>query len=178
MVPRRLFPRPSHAAQATLRRCCTLLRYFLFCLVPDRKEMETHGNDLSIHSLPLADSEIEEVAAWLETKDANFECVQNFQICKNTADLAKVCNKLVKEVLKNTEPTPTENRVSAMKFDRPAVIPTQDGWIVDVIPVKITEGPVEMADKLLAVGQYARLARPVEVTGGFSAVLLLSKLAR
>jgi hypothetical protein len=65
-----------------------------------------------------------------------------------------------------------------MKFDRPAVIPAQDGWIVDVIPVKITEGSIKMAEQPLAVGQYARLARSVEVTGGFFAVLLLSELAR
>ncbi|CAG9997301.1 unnamed protein product [Clonostachys byssicola] len=178
MAPRRLFPRLSPATQGTLRRFCTLLQHFLTCFVPDLGEMERNSNNLTIHSLPLADSEIAEVAAWLETQDANFQCVENFQICQNTAQLAKVCNTLVKEIMKNTEPSPSQNRVSAMKFDRPAVVPTQDGWIVDVIPVKVTEGSVKIADQPLAVGQYARLAKSVEVTGDFFAVLLLSELAK
>jgi hypothetical protein len=67
--------------------------------------------------------------------------------------------------------------VTAIHFDRPAVVPAEEGWVMDIIPIHIAQGPVTVSSHELGLGHYAHLKGEARLTGDLYAVVLLSKLS-
>ncbi|KAI2467928.1 hypothetical protein F4781DRAFT_289235 [Annulohypoxylon bovei var. microspora] len=121
-------------------------------------------------------NELSEVAGWLQSNDADFQSVNNIKICKNIHGLASATDNLLKQFAKEVTSPPSQNRVTAIHFDQPAVVPVEKGWVVDLMPVQIVEGSVTVESKELNLGHYVHLTEEARVSGNFFAVLLLSQL--
>lgn len=63
----------------------------------------------------------------------------------------------------------------AIRFDKSAVVPVEEGWTVYLIPVHIVGGIVTVEGQQLNLGDYCYLEENVQVSGTFFAVLLLSR---
>ncbi|KAI1138519.1 hypothetical protein F5Y05DRAFT_384329 [Hypoxylon sp. FL0543] len=123
-----------------------------------------------------AAGELAKVADWLQTSEADFQTVNNINICKNTQGLATVTDELLKQFAAEVTSAPSENRVTAIHFDRSAVVPVEDSWTVDLIPVHSNGGTITVESQQLSIGQYVHLKKEVRVSGESFAVLLLSQL--
>ncbi|KAI1428428.1 hypothetical protein F5Y12DRAFT_782598 [Xylaria sp. FL1777] len=130
--------------------------------------------DIQSKSLPSgADAEVGKVAAWLLSKDANFQIVDDVDICKNTKGLATITSDLL-ELFAN-EIQILETRVIAIHFHRPTIVPLEQGWIMDLIPIHV-EGPVTVGGQSLDLNSYFHLTQQARVSGDFFGLLLLSRL--
>ncbi|KAI1400051.1 hypothetical protein F4819DRAFT_487945 [Hypoxylon fuscum] len=135
------------------------------------------SEDLKGKPLPSkAVDELAKVAAWLQSDAANFEVVDNIKICKNIDGLATATVDLLKRFTAEVKKRPTQNRITALHFDQPAIVPVEEGWNVDLIPVHLVEKPVEVESQQLNLGHYFHLTKEARVSGEFFAVLLLSQL--
>ncbi|KAI1411850.1 hypothetical protein F5Y13DRAFT_51726 [Hypoxylon sp. FL1857] len=123
-----------------------------------------------------AAGELAKVAAWLQTGTADFQTVNNIKICRNTQGLADITTDLLKQFAAEVTIAPSENRVTAIHFDQPAVVPVEQGWTVDLIPVHINGGTITVESQPLELGHYVHLKKETRVSGEFFAVLLLSQL--
>ncbi|GAW15324.1 hypothetical protein ANO14919_047330 [Xylariales sp. No.14919] len=139
---------------------------------------------LSMESKPLpsgADAEARKVAKWLLGKDADFQIVEDVDICKNTKGLATVTSDLLElftDEIQNWIPhraKPSEIRVTAIHFNRPTIVPLEKGWMMDLIPIHVNEN-VKVGDRSLDLNSYFHLAQQVRVSGDFFGLLLLSRL--
>ncbi|OTA89593.1 hypothetical protein M434DRAFT_398485 [Hypoxylon sp. CO27-5] len=120
--------------------------------------------------------ELSKVADWLQSSEADFQTVNNIKICRNTQGLANVTADLLKQFAAEVTSAPSENRVTSIHFDQPAVVPVEEGWTVDLIPVHISSGTITVESQQLSLDQYAHLKKEARVSGEFFAVLLLSQL--
>ncbi|KAI0378153.1 hypothetical protein F5Y04DRAFT_262526 [Hypomontagnella monticulosa] len=135
-------------------------------------------NDSKSKALPSgAVTELSRVFEWLQSRNADFQSIGNIKIFSNTNGLADATNNLLKQFAAEVKSTPSTNRVTVIRFDQPAVIPVDQGWEVDLIPIYITKGPVVVGDEQLDMGYYFHLTKEVQVSGEFVAVLLLTQLA-
>ncbi|KAI0835750.1 hypothetical protein F5Y06DRAFT_275287 [Hypoxylon sp. FL0890] len=135
--------------------------------------------NINSKSKPLpsgAVGELAKVADWLQTSEADFQTVNNIKICRNTQGLANVTTDLLKQFSAEVTSAPSENRVTAIHFDQPAVVPVEQGWTVDLIPVHTNGGTITVESEQLNLGQYVHLKKEARVSGEFFAVLLLSQL--
>ena len=57
--------------------------------------------------------------------------------------------------------------------DQTAMLPVDEGWEIDFIPVRVVGGKPSICGKELGLGFYAHLWGETEVTGDMYAVLLL-----
>ncbi|KAI1376329.1 hypothetical protein F4677DRAFT_88705 [Hypoxylon crocopeplum] len=121
-------------------------------------------------------SELPKVADWLQTSDADFQTVNSIDICRNADGLASTTADLLKQFAAEVKSAPSQNRVTAIRFDQPAVVPVEKGWNVDLIPVHIV-GTVMVESQQLELGSYVHLKREARVSGEFFAILLLSQLS-
>ena len=55
------------------------------------------------------------------------------------------------------------------------MLPVEEGWEIDFIPVRVVGGKPSICDEELGLGFYAHLRGETEVTGDMYAVLLLSQ---
>ncbi|KAI0896260.1 hypothetical protein F4806DRAFT_55993 [Annulohypoxylon nitens] len=115
------------------------------------------------------------VGEWLQSSAANFQAANNIKICKNTDALAEVTKALLKQFVKEVTVNSLETLVTAIHFEQPAMVPVEEGWVVDLMPIH-TEGSVYVGNTELNLGHYVHLTKEVDVSGNFFAVLLLSKL--
>ncbi|OTA67113.1 hypothetical protein K449DRAFT_430292 [Hypoxylon sp. EC38] len=136
--------------------------------------------NVNLESKPLPQGavvEVPKVALWLQTSAANFQVLDNVNICRNTDGLAKATSCLFKQFATEVTCAPSQNRVTAIHFNRPSVVPVEKGWIVDLIPVHIVENAVMVENQQLDANHYVRLTKETSVSGNFFAVLLLSQLS-
>ncbi|KAI1215158.1 uncharacterized protein F4807DRAFT_406116 [Annulohypoxylon truncatum] len=133
--------------------------------------------NLQIKSLPSgAVAEFEKVSKWLRSNAAEFQNINGIKICKNTKGLADITNHLLKQFARVVESTSSQNRITAIHFDHSAAVPVEEGWVVDLMPVDVDEGPVTVGSQKLNLGQYVHLNEEADVSGNFFALLLLSQL--
>ncbi|KAI5924568.1 hypothetical protein F4810DRAFT_664212 [Camillea tinctor] len=136
-----------------------------------------YSNTPDIKLLPQgAIAEIPKIAEWLQSKEAEFKIVDDIEICKNSNDLAKVADKFLKKFAKEVTPNPSQNRLTAIYLDQPTIVPIDQGWIVDLIPVHVVEGIVTVEGRQLDKGHYLHMKEEAWVSGDFYAVLLLTEL--
>ncbi|KAI1447104.1 hypothetical protein F5Y02DRAFT_51855 [Annulohypoxylon stygium] len=126
---------------------------------------------------PRAVSALSKVSNWLRDDIADFQTLKNTKICKNIQGLADITAELMRGFAAEVKFTSSENRVTAIRFDEPAIVPVDEGWVVDLIPVHIMGGIAKVNNSEIKLVNYARLREGAEVSGQFFAVLLLSRLA-
>ncbi|KAI0539202.1 hypothetical protein GGR58DRAFT_525178 [Xylaria digitata] len=138
--------------------------------------------NVEIKPLPSgADTEARKVASWLLSKDANFQVVEDVDICKNTKELATMTSNLLElfaNEIQNRIPRkakPLETRVTAIHFNRSTIVPLEQGWMMELIPIHV-EGAVVVGDRPLDPDSYFHLTQHVKVSGDFFGLLLLSRL--
>ncbi|KAI1447105.1 hypothetical protein F5Y02DRAFT_380997 [Annulohypoxylon stygium] len=133
--------------------------------------------NMRIKSLPQgAIAEFDKVSKWLRSNDANFQSVNNTKICKNTQGLADITNDLLKQFAREIDCPSSQNRITAIHFNQSAAVPVEEGWVVDLMPVDMGEGPVTVESQKLNLGQYVHLTEEANISGNFFALLLLSQL--
>jgi hypothetical protein len=59
--------------------------------------------------------------------------------------------------------------------DQSTVLPVEDGWEIDFIPVRVVGGNPSIGGEELGLGYYAHLTTKTKVAGDIYAVLLLSR---
>jgi len=102
----------------------------------------------------------------------------DIEIIENSAELRNVCDPLLRAFAeKNRKSHGSETRVTMVhvKGDKSVIIPVEDGWEVDMIPVRETGGNPSVNGKELGLGHYAHLTEKYQVRGDMYAVLLLWK---
>ncbi|KAI0529953.1 hypothetical protein GGR58DRAFT_495102 [Xylaria digitata] len=140
------------------------------------------ANPVESRPLPAtADAEVENLATWLRSDEADFQTVDQIRICKNTDGLSGATSKLsalfrdeIKGRLSNGL---VKTRVTALHFENPTAVPLEPGWIMELIPIHIVEGAVEVGDQQHTPSSYFHLTAQARVSGNFFAVLLLSRIA-
>ncbi|OTA98068.1 hypothetical protein M426DRAFT_17793 [Hypoxylon sp. CI-4A] len=123
---------------------------------------------------PGAAGKLANVALWLQKSAADFQDVNNVKICKNTKGLVDTTTELLKHFAVSIKSTPSQHRVTAIHFDKPAAIPIEKGWTIDVIPVHLVGEDVEIGGYPVDLENYFHLEGETKVSGDFFAVLLLS----
>ncbi|KAI1086573.1 hypothetical protein F5B19DRAFT_478770 [Rostrohypoxylon terebratum] len=135
------------------------------------------NNNFKIKPLPSgAVAKVPPVALWLQTSAANFQLVDNIKICKNIEGLADKTTDLLKYFAAEVTFPVSQNRITAIHFDEPAVVPVEEGWTVDLIPVHLVGGVMKVEDEVLNPEFYVHLTKKAQVSGDFFAVLLLSQI--
>ncbi|KAK5633231.1 hypothetical protein RRF57_008946 [Xylaria bambusicola] len=118
--------------------------------------------------------ELEKVAEWLRSADANFQTTNDIKICNNAGGLAAVTSGLLEKfTVTEVKNGPVESRVTAIHFDCPTIVPVDAGWIVDLIPVHVVEEPVILGEIPLSPNSYIHLSEKASVSGDFFGLLLL-----
>ncbi|KAJ8132895.1 hypothetical protein O1611_g728 [Lasiodiplodia mahajangana] len=102
--------------------------------------------------------EAEEVATWLRGGEADFQIVEG----------------ILKE-LPGDQTRPSESRIVAIHFEQPTIVPYEQGWMMEFIPVHTVKGPVQVGGQELSPNSYVHLTTEVRVTGDFYVILLMSK---
>ncbi|KAI0440204.1 hypothetical protein F4803DRAFT_528205 [Xylaria telfairii] len=144
-------------------------------VAPTRRKMADSA--LENKSLPDgAVTELEKVAKWLRSPDANFQITDNVKICNNTNGLAAVTADFLQKFAKEVPVCVSESRVTAIHFDSPTTVPVDAGWVVYLVPIHVLEGPVTVEGRPLSPNSYIHLATGASVSGGFFGLLLLFHL--
>ncbi|KAI1098785.1 hypothetical protein F4804DRAFT_350046 [Jackrogersella minutella] len=81
--------------------------------------------NLQTKSLPSgAVAELVQVAKWLQSIAADFQPVDNVEICQNTEGLADITKNLLRRLSSEltARSTPSENRVTSIHFSQPAAL--------------------------------------------------------
>ncbi|KAI1780707.1 hypothetical protein F4818DRAFT_396554 [Hypoxylon cercidicola] len=120
-------------------------------------------------------TELVKVASWLQSEKADFQYVDNINICNNKEGLAKVTNDLIKQFATEITPKSSQNRVTAIHFSQSGIVPVEQGWTVYIMPVHVVGGTIMVEDQQLNLGFYCHLEENTHVSGDFFAVLLLSR---
>ncbi|KAI1085988.1 hypothetical protein F5B19DRAFT_498789 [Rostrohypoxylon terebratum] len=132
--------------------------------------------DIQLKPMPLgAPDEFKKIREWLQSNAADFQTANNIKICKNTDALSDVTKGLLKKFVKGVTVVSSKTLVTAIHFEQSAIVPVDEGWVVDLMPVHTT-GPVKVEGKDFNLGHYVHLTEDANVSGDFFAILLLSKL--
>ncbi|KAI1300644.1 hypothetical protein F5Y03DRAFT_363987 [Xylaria venustula] len=132
---------------------------------------------------PDAVAEADKVATWLRSGAADFQIVDQISICKNVNGLFSATSRLselfedeIKNHLPAGHPRPSQTRVIAIHFEKPTALPVDPGWVIELLPVHVVQGPVEVGDQQHTPKSYFHLTTKTRVSGDFFSILLLSQI--
>ncbi|KAI1289060.1 hypothetical protein F5Y03DRAFT_401331 [Xylaria venustula] len=121
---------------------------------------------------PGASTELWKVAEWLQGPKAKYSVTDNIKFCSNPEELAYKTANLLETFLKEMPKAPLESVVAAIRFEQPAVIPIEAGWVVNLIPVDEVHG-VAIEDHTLYSNHYAQLNQDARISGSFYALVFM-----
>ncbi|KAI1200694.1 hypothetical protein F5X97DRAFT_77627 [Nemania serpens] len=137
----------------------------------------------TLRSIPFpvdATTEAKKVEAWLLSKDAEFQLVDDLNICKNLTGLASITDELVEIIgaanehnIPNYEQS-QEKSIIAIHFLHPTVLPLDQDWVMDLIPIHAEE-EIFVGDQLLDPGSYFHTTQQARVFGEFYGLVVLSR---
>ncbi|KAI1390661.1 uncharacterized protein F4822DRAFT_157605 [Hypoxylon trugodes] len=122
-------------------------------------------------------AELGNIALWFQSEAANFQVTNDIEVCTNTNGLAETAEKFLGEFRSEIRPPPSEVRITAIHFNQPTIVPVEEGWSVDLIPVRVVGDVVRVGGQMLWPSRYIHLQREARVSGDFFTILVLSKCA-
>ncbi|KAI0813987.1 hypothetical protein GGR55DRAFT_633467 [Xylaria sp. FL0064] len=134
-------------------------------------------------SLPAgAAAEMEQLATWMRSEAADFQIEDQIKFCKNTKKLSSVASRLgelftfeIENLLPSGYSSPLKFRASAIHFEKPTALPVDPGWMIELIPVHIVRGPVEVGDEQHIPNSFFHVSTRTRVSGDFFGLLLMTQ---
>ncbi|KAI1274203.1 hypothetical protein F5Y07DRAFT_401691 [Xylaria sp. FL0933] len=120
--------------------------------------------------------EAQKIATWMCSKEARFFHIENqIAFCTNKSELSS-------NLLPNGYSKSQISHVTAMHFEKPTVLPVYSKFMVELIPVDILRGPVQVGDKKYIPNTFFHVSNETQdegetrVSGDFFALLFMTPL--